>query len=67
MSTTQETYRGYSDPELASTLERTGALAERLSLRDTLMDALVGLWSSRFVSGDIASAHALATRAVARE
>ena len=30
-------------------------LAERLSLRDTLMDALVGLWSSRFVSGDIAS------------
>jgi DNA-binding SARP family transcriptional activator/tetratricopeptide (TPR) repeat protein len=65
MSASLNAHRGYSDPELARTLERTGTLAERLSLRDTLMDALVGLWSSRFVSGDIASAHALATRAVA--
>jgi tetratricopeptide (TPR) repeat protein len=65
MSASLNAHRGYSDPELARTLERTGALAERLSLRDTLMDALVGLWSSRFVSGDIAAAHALATRAVA--
>jgi tetratricopeptide (TPR) repeat protein len=65
MSASLNAHRGYSDPDLARALERTGELAERLALRDTLMDALVGLWSSRFVSGDIASAHALATRAVA--
>lgn len=65
MSASLNAHRGYSDPELAGTLERTAALAERLSLRDTLMDALVGLWSSRFVCGHIAEAHALATRVVA--
>ena len=29
------------------------------------MDALVGLWTSRFVRGDIVRAHELATRALA--
>ena len=65
MSASLNAHHGYADPGLARALERTGDLAERLSLRDTLMDALVGLWSSRFVSGNIAAAHALATRAVA--
>ena len=58
-------HRGYSDPELATALERTIALAERLSERTVLMDALVGLWASRFVQGDIVRAHELATRALA--
>ena len=64
MSASLNAHRGYADAELARALERTRDLAERLSLRDTLMDALVGLWSSRIVSGDIAAAHALAARAV---
>ena len=55
----------HSAPELATALESTIALAERLSERTVLMDALVGLWASRFVRGDIVRAHELATRALA--
>ncbi len=55
--------RGYSDPELAASLERLVALAERHALRHTLVESLVALWASRFVQGDIATAHGLATRA----
>ena len=40
-------------------------LAETLGRTDSLVDALVGLWSSRFVQGDTAPAHAIAARALA--
>ena len=58
-------HRGYSDPELAETLERSIELAERLSERGSRVDALVGLWAARFVQGDVGRAHAIAERAVA--
>ena len=64
MATALNAHRGYSDPELAVALERTVSLAERLSQRAVLMDALVGLWTSRFVRGDVVRAHELATRAI---
>jgi DNA-binding SARP family transcriptional activator/tetratricopeptide (TPR) repeat protein len=65
MAAALNAHRGYSDPDLADVLERTIALAERLSERAVLMDALVGLWTSRFVRGDIVRAHELATQALA--
>ena len=65
MAASLNALRGYSDPELAATLERTVSLAERLSQRPILMDALVGLWASRFVRGDIVGSRELATRAIA--
>ena len=64
MTASLNAQRGYSDPELATALERTVSLAERLSQRPVLMDALVGLWASRFVRGDVVRAHELATRAI---
>jgi DNA-binding SARP family transcriptional activator/tetratricopeptide (TPR) repeat protein len=65
MATSLNAHLGYSDPGLARTLERTVELAERLSAKDTLLDALVGLWSSRYVGGKITAAQEIATRAVA--
>ncbi len=64
MAASLNALRGYSDAELEATLERTVTLAERLSQRATLGDALVALWSSRFVQGDISGAHRLALRGV---
>ena len=64
MAASLNALRGYSDAELESTLERTVALAERLSQRATLGDALVALWASRFVQGDISGAHRLALRGI---
>ena len=64
MAASLNALRGYSDAELESTLERTVSLAERLSQRATLGDALVALWASRFVQGDISGAHRLALRAI---
>ncbi len=63
MSASLNAVRGYSDPQLAASLERVASLAERHARRDTLVEALVALWASRFVQGDIATAHGLATRA----
>ena len=64
MAASLNALRGYSDAELEATLVRTVTLAERLSQRATLGDALVALWSSRFVQGDISGAHRLALRGV---
>ncbi|EME62841.1 SARP family transcriptional regulator [Rhodococcus ruber BKS 20-38] len=55
---------GYSSPELQQTLERSIRLAESLGRKDSLLAGLVGLWSSRFVQGNIAGAHEVATRAL---
>lgn len=55
---------GYSSPELQQTLERSIRLAASLGRKDSLLAGLVGLWSSRFVQGNIAGAHEVATRAL---
>ena len=65
MATSLNAHRGYSDPELATTLERMIELAEGLAQRETVVDSLVGLWACRFVQGDIVLAHGIAERAVA--
>jgi tetratricopeptide (TPR) repeat protein len=65
MSGSLNALKGYADPELSDALERTVALAERLGLRETLVDALVGLWGSRFVRADTDASQEIALRAVA--
>jgi hypothetical protein len=55
---------GYSSPELRATLERAIALAEQLNQRESLVNGLVGLWSSQFVQGFTADAHRTAERAL---
>ncbi len=62
MAASLNALRGYSDPELAAALERAVSLAELLSQRETMIDALVGLWAARFVQGDIPLAHQIAER-----
>ncbi len=54
---------GYSSPELRTVLERAVRLAEDLGSNGSLVTSLVGLWSSRFVQGDILGSLELATRA----
>ena len=56
---------GYSSPELQQALERSIALAESLGRKDSLLTALVGLWTSRFVQGRTADGYQTATRALA--
>ena len=65
MSASLNALRGYADPELSDALERLTVLAERLSLRETLVDALVGLWGSRFVRADMQASREIAAQAVA--
>jgi DNA-binding SARP family transcriptional activator/tetratricopeptide (TPR) repeat protein len=55
--------QGYSSPQLRATLERAVRLAENIGSRTKLVTALIGLWASRFVRGDILAALELATRA----
>ena len=56
---------GYSSPRLRDTLETAIARAETLGRRDSMLNALVGLWASQFVHGDTAAAHRTAGRALA--
>ena len=56
---------GYSSPRLRETLETAIARAETLGHRDSMLNALVGLWASQFVHGDTAAAHRTAGRALA--
>lgn len=55
---------GYTSPMLQRTLERSLVLAERVGDRDVLLDAMTGLWTSRYVQGRIADAYRLAERAL---
>jgi DNA-binding SARP family transcriptional activator len=55
---------GYSSPQLQRVLERSVALAESLGRTDTLLTALVSLWSAQFVQGRTADCYQLATRAL---
>ena len=48
---------GYASGTLEAVLERSIALAEALGRADSLVDGLVGLWSSRFVQGRTRAAH----------
>jgi DNA-binding SARP family transcriptional activator len=55
---------GYASTELQSVLEQARDLAESLGRTDSLLNALVGLFASRFVQGRIDDAHRTAARAV---
>ncbi|MCW0214793.1 MAG: AAA family ATPase [Pseudonocardia sp.] len=55
---------GYASPLVRETLQRSITLADTVGRRDSVLDALVGLWSSQFVHGDTADAHRTATRAL---
>jgi DNA-binding SARP family transcriptional activator/tetratricopeptide (TPR) repeat protein len=56
---------GYACPELQDVLERAGELAGQLGDSDTQLRSLVGLFSVRFVRGDITESHDIARRALA--
>jgi DNA-binding SARP family transcriptional activator/tetratricopeptide (TPR) repeat protein len=56
---------GYSSPELQQALERSVTLAQSLGRRDSILTALVALWSSRFVQGRTADGYQSAIRALA--
>jgi len=56
---------GYSSPALHETLERSVGLAEMLGRPESVVNGLVGLWTSQFVQGQTAAAHRTAARALA--
>lgn len=55
---------GYSSRELQDTLWRSIALAETLGRKDSTLTALIGLWTSQFVQGDLDGGHRTVTRAL---
>ncbi|MGI8457219.1 MAG: ATP-binding protein [Propionibacteriaceae bacterium] len=55
---------GYSSVRLQHVLERSVALADQLGRRESLLLALVGLWTSRFVQGRTQDGYRVATRAL---
>jgi DNA-binding SARP family transcriptional activator/tetratricopeptide (TPR) repeat protein len=55
---------GYSSPELQTTLERTAELGQQLNEPKVLISALIGLFSSRFVQGEMDVAFRTAERAL---
>ena len=56
---------GYTSPDLQRTLERSVTLAESLGRNDSLLTALVALWTTRFVRGRNADGDQIANRALA--
>jgi DNA-binding SARP family transcriptional activator len=56
---------GYADAELQAVLERSVVLAEALARPQSLVHALVGLWTSRLVQGRIAASDQVARRLLA--
>lgn len=56
---------GYSSPELQRTLERSITLAESLGRLDSMLNAMVALWASRFVQGRTADGYRTAARSTA--
>ncbi len=55
---------GYSSPELQETLVRSIALADVLGRTDSALSAMIGLWASQFVQGNLDGGHRTATRAL---
>lgn len=56
---------GYASPVVRETLEASATLAHRIGRRDAELAALVALWSTRFVAGDVAESDGIAARALA--
>jgi DNA-binding SARP family transcriptional activator/tetratricopeptide (TPR) repeat protein len=56
--------QGYGSPELREVFERAAELAERLGSGQHLVSALVGLWASRFVQGDVDDSLRVSSRAL---
>ncbi len=56
--------QGYSSPDMRTVLERAVHLAESLGSNQRLVSSLLGLWSSRFVQGDIVDSLRVAARAL---
>ena len=57
--------QGYASPQLRAVLERAVALAETTGSNGRLVSALLGLWASRFVQGDMEDSLRVAARALA--
>ncbi|HEX4015913.1 MAG TPA: AAA family ATPase [Frankiaceae bacterium] len=55
---------GYADVRLERLLERTVVVAERLRRKDSVIEALFGLWTSRFVQGRMADSYEGAVRSM---
>jgi DNA-binding SARP family transcriptional activator/tetratricopeptide (TPR) repeat protein len=55
---------GYADRRLERTLERTVLVAERLNRKDSVIGALFGLWTTRFVQGRMADSYEGALRSL---
>lgn len=55
---------GYASRALQDVLERSVELAERLGRRESMVNALAGLWSSRFVQGRTADGYEVGKRAL---
>ena len=56
--------QGYASPELRDVFERAAELAERLGSGHHLVSALIGLWASRFVQGDVLDSLRVISRAL---
>jgi tetratricopeptide (TPR) repeat protein len=56
--------QGYASPELRDVFERAAELAERLGSGHHLVSALLGLWASRFVQGDVLDSLQVSSRAL---
>ncbi len=55
---------GYADQRLERLLERTVVVAERLGRKASVIEALFGLWTSRFVQGRMSDSYAGALRSL---
>jgi tetratricopeptide (TPR) repeat protein len=55
---------GYSSPGLERVLERTIVVAERLGRKASVIEALFGLWTTRFVQGRMADSYEGAIRSL---
>jgi tetratricopeptide (TPR) repeat protein len=55
---------GYSSTRLQEVVERCVALAEKLGNREALLNALAGLWASRFVQGRTVDGYRVGQRAL---
>jgi DNA-binding SARP family transcriptional activator/tetratricopeptide (TPR) repeat protein len=56
--------QGYGSPEFREVFERAAELAERLGSGRHLVSALIGLWTSRFVQGDVVDSLRVSSRAL---
>ncbi len=55
---------GYAAPGLERVLERTVVVAERLGRKESVVEALFGLWTTRFVQGRMADSYDGAVRSL---